>query len=26
MHQSVSDIFCLLYLLFLSAKMSDGVV
>uniref|UniRef100_UPI0038B3A635 DUF1951 domain-containing protein n=1 Tax=Helicobacter pylori TaxID=210 RepID=UPI0038B3A635 len=25
-HQSVSDIFCLLYLLFLSAKMSDAVV
>uniref|UniRef100_UPI0038B239BC DUF1951 domain-containing protein n=1 Tax=Helicobacter pylori TaxID=210 RepID=UPI0038B239BC len=24
-HQSVSDIFCLLYLLFLSAKMSDAV-
>ncbi|MGL2557653.1 hypothetical protein ACOWOV_02480 [Helicobacter pylori] len=26
MHQSVSDIFCLLYLLFLSAKVSDAVV
>ncbi|WP_423750480.1 DUF1951 domain-containing protein, partial [Helicobacter pylori] len=25
MHQSVSDILCLLYLLFLSAKVSDGV-
>uniref|UniRef100_UPI0038B25A02 DUF1951 domain-containing protein n=1 Tax=Helicobacter pylori TaxID=210 RepID=UPI0038B25A02 len=24
-HQSVSDVFCLLYLLFLSAKMSDTV-
>ncbi|WP_424677873.1 DUF1951 domain-containing protein, partial [Helicobacter pylori] len=24
-HQSVSDVFCLLYLLFLSAKMRDAV-